>query len=423
MGESTAAGIALDRWIDAHFDEEVAFLREIVRVPTDTPPGDNAPAAERAAALLEGLGFTVERHAPPVAAVREAGLVSIVDLVVRHRLGDGGPVIALNAHGDVVPPGDGWTHPPYAGEVVDGRLYARGAAVSKSDFATYAFALRALIASGLALEGAVELHFTYDEEVGGGLGPAWLLAEGIVKPDLALCAGFSYAIVTAHNGCLQLAVTVRGRSAHAAMPGTGVDAIRAATIVLSALYAEAATLSTQRSKVDGIGSPTLNVGLVEGGINVNVVPDRMTIKLDRRMTPEEDPGRVETELRALVARALPRDEGLSVEVSTLLLARAMRPAPGHERLVEALQSASADVMPRSIDATGSPLYTDARHYAEAGVPTVLYGAGPRSILDANAKRADEHLVLDDLRLATRVVARTLAALLQPADASRSAGSL
>ena len=406
-----AAGAALDRWIDAHFDEEVAFLRDIVRVPSDTPPGDNIPAAECAAALLEGLGFAVERHAPPIEAVRDAGLASVVNLVVRHRLGTGGPVIALNVHGDVVPPGAGWTQDPYGGEVVDGRMYGRGVAVSKSDFATYAFALRALMNSGLALDGTIELHLTYDEEFGGMLGPAWLLAEGISTPDLALGPGFSYAVVTAHNGCLQLAVAVSGRSAHAAMPETGVDAIRAANVVMSAIYADAESLTKQRSKVAGIGSPTLNIGLVEGGINTNVVPDRVTFKLDRRMIPEEDPAEVEASLRALIAASLPKQDGLTVDVKRLLLARALKPLAGHERLVEALQAASVDVTGEALPAVATPLYTDARLYGEAGVPIVLYGAGPRTILEANAKRADENLVLEDLRTATRVVARALATLL------------
>lgn len=411
----TTAGAALDRWIDAHFDEEVAFLREIVRVPSDTPPGDNRPAAERAAQLLEAMGFVVERHAPPVDAVVKAGLVSVVNLVVRQRFGRGhGPVIALNVHGDVVPPGEGWTHEPYGGDVADGRMYGRGVAVSKGDFATYAFALRALMASDLDLQGSVELHLTYDEEFGGLLGPAWLLAEGISRPDLALGPGFSYAVVTAHNGCLQLAVTVHGRSAHAAMPETGVDAIRAATIVMNALYADAATLTRQRSTVEGIVSPTLNIGLIEGGINTNVVPDRVTFKLDRRMIPEEDPTEVEAALRRVIADALPKQAGLSVDVRQLLLARALKPLPGHERLVDALQSASTQVMGTPVQVTATPLYTDARLYGEAGVPTVLYGAGPRSILEANAKRADENLLLEDLRLATRVVARAVSTLLTPA---------
>jgi len=413
-------GAALDRWIDAHFDEEVSFLREIVRVPSDTPPGDNVLAAERAAALLEGIGFAVERHVPPADAIVDAGLVSIVNLVVRHRFTHssdaGGPTIALNVHGDVVPPGEGWTQDPYGGEIVDGRMYGRGVAVSKSDFATYVFALRAVMNSGLALDGVVELHCTYDEEFGGLLGPAWLLEQGLTKPDLALGPGFSYAVVTAHNGCLQLAVTIRGRSAHAAMPETGADAIRAANVVMNALYVDAEQLTKQRSRIAGIGSPTLNIGLVEGGINTNVVPDRVTFKLDRRMIPEEDPAEVEASLRKVIAEALPRQPGLSVDVVRLLLARALRPLPGHERLVDAVQKASADVLGQAVPATATPLYTDARLYGEAGIPIVLYGAGPRSILEANAKRADENLLLSDLRLATRVVARTLATLLAPGEA-------
>ena len=90
----------------------------------------------------------------------------------------GGPTLALNAHGDVVPPGEGWTKPPYGAEIEDGYLYGRAAAVSKSDFATYIFAARALEALGVPLKGALELHFTYDEEVGGLLGPGRLLAQG-----------------------------------------------------------------------------------------------------------------------------------------------------------------------------------------------------------------------------------------------------
>jgi acetylornithine deacetylase/succinyl-diaminopimelate desuccinylase-like protein len=123
------------------------------------------------------MDFEVERHAVPETAAAAEGLRSITNLVVRHRFG-AGPTIALNAHGDVVPPGDGWTREPYGAKVEGGRMFGRGVAVSKSDFATYAFALaalRALAEGGARLGGSVELHFTYDEEIGGTLGPRWLL--------------------------------------------------------------------------------------------------------------------------------------------------------------------------------------------------------------------------------------------------------
>jgi succinyl-diaminopimelate desuccinylase len=395
--------------IDSAFADEVGFLREMVRVPTDTPPGDNRPHAERAAEMLEAMGFAVERLVVPAQQVADCGLKSLTNLVVRHRFGDG-PTIALNAHGDVVPPGAGWTHPPYGAEVVDGRMYGRGVAVSKSDFATYTFALKALRDLGQPLAGTVELHFTYDEEYGGELGPGWLLAQGHSRPDLALGAGFSYAIVTAHNGCLQLEVTVHGVAAHAAMPETGIDALAGAIPIIQALYAQREGYSTLQSQVAGIGSPTINIGRIEGGINTNVVPDRVSFRLDRRMIPEEDPVAVEAALRQAIEAAAPA--GVRVEIRRLLLARALKPLPGHERLVEALQRHAEKVVGEPIAATGTPLYTDARLYCEAGVPIVLYGAGPRTILEANAKRADENLVLEDLRKATKVVACALLDLLE-----------
>jgi acetylornithine deacetylase/succinyl-diaminopimelate desuccinylase-like protein len=270
--------------IDANSQREVNYLKSLVKSPSDNPPGDCAPIAEVAAKGLESLGFTVERHPVPPALVAANGMKSVTNLIVRKTFGSGkGPVIALNAHGDVVPPGAGWTVDPYGAVEKNGALYGRGVAVSKSDFATFAFALLALESNTSGLNGVVELHFTFDEEAGGMIGPKWLIDQKLTRATLAISAGFSYAITTAHNGVLHLEVTVRGKQAHAAMPATGV-----------------------------------------------------------------------------------------------------------------------------------PLYTDARHYAAAGVPIVLYGAGPRSIEEANAHRADERVPLEELHRATLVVALTLADFLAPA---------
>ncbi len=400
----------LDAWIAAHFEEEVAYLQALVQVPTDTPPGNNAPHAQRTAELLAAMGLQAEPHAVPQEEVEAAGLQSITNLIVRRRYGEGGPVIALNAHGDVVPPGGGWTHGPYSGEVANGRLYGRAAAVSKSDFATYTFALRALESLQQPLRGGVELHFTYDEEFGGELGPGWLLRKGLTRPDLLLAAGFSYQVVTAHNGCLQMELTVHGRMAHAAIPDTGIDALQGAVKILNALYAQNERYRQLRSQVPGIQHPYLNVGRIEGGTNTNVVPGKVVLKLDRRMIPEEDPVQVEAELRQVIAEAARGFAG-TVEIRRLLLARSLKPLPGHERLVEPLQRHGQALFGEPIPTSGTPLYTDVRLYGEQGIPAAIYGAGPHTVLESNAKRADEHLVLDDLRRATQVVARTLLDLL------------
>ena len=405
---------ALDAWIDQHFDEEVRFLQALVQVPTDTPPGDNAPHAERTAELLAGFGIAAERFPVPADEVRACGLQSVTNLIARRRYGAGGPVVALNAHGDVVPPGEGWTHDPYGGEVADGKLYGRASAVSKCDFATYTFATRAIEALGLPLQGGVELHFTYDEEFGGELGPGWLLKHGHTRPDYEIAAGFSYQVVTAHNGCLQMAVTVHGVMAHAAIPDTGVDALQGATAILSALYAQNTAYKQIRSQVPGITHPYLNVGRIEGGTNTNVVPGKVLLKLDRRMIPEEDPVAVEADIRRVIEQAAASVPGVTVEIQRLLLAHALQPLPGNRPLVAALQRHGEAVFGEPIPESGTPLYTDVRLYCAHGVPAVIYGAGPRTVRESNAKRADEHLVLEDLRRATKVVARTLLDLLQPA---------
>ena len=409
----------LDAWVDQHFDEEVRFLQALVQVPTDTPPGNNAPHAERTAELLGAMGLPAEQHPVPGRALQEYGLQSITNLIVRRRFADGGPTIALNAHGDVVPPGDGWTHDPYGGEVAGSKLYGRASAVSKSDFATYTFALRALLALGAPLQGAVELHFTYDEEFGGELGPGWLLSNRLTRPDLLIAAGFSYQVVTAHNGCLQLEVTLHGLASHAAYPHTGVDALQAANKLLTALYAYNDVLRTRLSAVAGITHPYLNVGCIEGGSNTNVVPGKVVLKLDRRMIPEEDAAAVEAEVRALIDATVAPEAadvnaavpGVRVEIRRLLLAHALKPLPGNAPLVAAIQRHAQTVFGEAVPVSGSPLYTDVRLYGAHGVPAVIYGAGPRTVLESNAKRADEHLLLSDLRGATKVVARTLFDLL------------
>jgi succinyl-diaminopimelate desuccinylase len=404
---------AIREHLAARRDEQTGFLAELVRVPSDNPPGDCRPHAERATALLEALGFTIERHEVPADLVKANGMISATNLIIRERFGDG-PVIALNAHGDVVPPGLGWTADPYGAEIRDGFIYGRGVAVSKSDFATYSFALLAVkhaVSLGAEICGTVELHLTYDEEAGGLIGPAYILERGISKPDYAISAGFSYDVVTAHNGCLHLEVEVLGKSAHAAMPETGDDALEAATGILAALYEIRHRLQGHVSPVPGIGAPGLTVGLISGGINTNVVPDRVSFRIDRRITPDENPEQAEAHLRAIIEAAAAGYPGISVVMRRILLALPFGPVPGQERLVAAIQARARQVLGVPVGTKGVPIYTDARLYSARGIPTVLYGAGPRTLLEANGHRADEKLRLDDLYKATEIVALTIFDLL------------
>jgi acetylornithine deacetylase/succinyl-diaminopimelate desuccinylase-like protein len=141
------------------------------------------------------------------------------------------------------------------------------------------------------------------------------------------------------------------------------------------------------------------------------VPGKVVLKLDRRMIPEEDPVAVEADVRRVIDDAVRGHPGLRVEIRRLLLARAWQSGAGSTELVRTLQKHAEVVFGEPVPTSGTPLYTDVRLFGAAGVPAAIYGAGPRTVLESNAKRADEHLVLEDLRRATKVIARTLFDLL------------
>ena len=411
MNLDTASQGTIRRFLDDHHAEQIEFLAELIRNPADNPPGDCAPHAEHTARLLADRGLTAECYPVPEELVRKNAMISATNLVVREKFGSG-PVVALNAHGDAVPAGNGWTVDAYGGVIRDGKMYGRGAAVSKSDFATYVYALMALKASGAPLAGTVELHLTYDEEVSGFIGPKWILDSAISKPDYAICAGFTYFVATGHNGCLQLEVEIVGNSAHAAMPDSGVDALVATTAVLEALYAHRESYCTVTSSIPGIDAPTLIVGRIEGGSSTNVVPANVILRLDRRIIPDEDPAQVEASLRGLIEATVTDFPGIECIITRLLLAEPLVSVAGTDRLADIVARHASAVIGESIGTYGVPIFTDARHYSTANIPTVMYGAGPRSVLESNVHKADEHVDLGDLAKATEVVALAVAELLR-----------
>ncbi len=140
------------------------------------------------------------------------------------------------------------------------------------------------------------------------------------------------------------------------------------------------------------------------------------MRIDRRLIPEEKGTKVERELVALIKRAAKgkgsEGKGIKVDCRRIILAEPLKPAPGIDRLVEPIQRHAKRELKVKIKETGVPLYTDARHYSAAGIPTILYGAGPRSILEANAHAANEHIKLSDLKAATKIVEATLRDLLK-----------
>ena len=338
----------LDAWVDAHFDEEVRFLQELVRVPTDTPPGNNAPHAERTAELLRAFGMQAEAHPVPEQEVRDYGLQSITNLIVRREYGPGRRV-ALNAHGDVVPPGEGWRHDPYGAQIEDGNLYAPRPSAKR---------LR-------------QLHLRRARA--GGRGRAAMARSSCISPttrNSAACwdrAGLRLADQArpADRGRLQLRRGVgaqrlpadgshrarrngargRARDRRGRAAGRGPDPERAVR----------AERALSRGPLAGAGHhpPYLNVGRIEGGTNTNVVPGKVSFKLDRRMIPEENAAEVEADIHRVIEDAAATFPGIRVEIKRLLLANAMRPLPGNKPLVDAIQRHGREIFGEDIPALGT----------------------------------------------------------------------
>jgi acetylornithine deacetylase/succinyl-diaminopimelate desuccinylase-like protein len=156
----------------------------------------------------------------------------------------------------------------------------------------------------------------------------------------------------------------------------------------------------------------LVVGRIEGGTSTNVVPGSVILRLDRRIIPDEDPAEVEGTLRALIQATVADMPGIACTITRLLLAEPLVRVDGTDRLAAIIARHASDVIGETIGTYGVPIFTDARHYSTAGIPTVMYGAGPRTVLESNVHKADEHVDLGDLATATEVVARALVELLR-----------
>ncbi len=410
-----AARAALAGAADDLAGEAEAFLAALVGIPTFQPPGDLAEAAEAVAALLVARDLPVEQLPVPDPFVRQHGMASIVNLLVRVPFGSGrGPTVGLAAPLDTAPPGEGWTVDPLAAERRDGRLVGRGAAESKGDVAAYVFALEALRRAGegaVALDGTVELHLTFDDETGGYVGPQFLLAQGLVRPDWAIAAGATRTIGIGQGGCLQMDVVLRGRQAHVARTLAGRDALESAMPVLSALYAERGRLAAAGPSWPGGLARSLAVTTIQGGNAANLVPERVVLRLDRRISPDEDADTVEEALVALVGEAASGLSGVEVECHRRLLAPPVRDLSLGSGLAALVADEAERALGSPVACVLSGVLSGARFYAEAGIPTVAYGAGPGGEAEGAGYGPDEAVALADLRTATGVVAACLARLL------------
>jgi succinyl-diaminopimelate desuccinylase len=404
------------RAVDGLAGEVVAFTSELVRLPTVNPPGEGYEECARLIGdRLERGGFAVE-YLPAEGRPEHTAAHPRLNVVGRRAGTAKGPVVHLNGHFDVVPPGDGWTVDPFGGEVREGRIWGRGTGDMKAGLAAAVYAAEALRRAGVETPGALEVSGTVDEESGGFAGVAYLAETGRIargRTDYVIIPeplGVD-RICIGHRGVWWFEVELRGRIAHGSMPFLGVSAIDHMGALLEGVRAELQpVLAGRRTAMpvvpEGAGRATLNVNAVVGGqaadgIQTPCVADRCRAIFDRRFLIEEGLDGARAEVGALLEGLAARIPGFQYEVRDLMVVHPVR-TPEGSPLVAALRRAIAEVRGREAALIASPGTYDQKHVARiAGVEQcVAYGPG---ILEL-AHQPDEWCGVEDLVDSTKVLA-------------------
>ncbi len=389
---------------------QFAFLKDLVRTRTAPSPDGSIKASEKIAQMLEQLGFEVERHARSADDLGASGHPPLQNLVVRSRFGDG-PTLALVSHLDTLNPCDDWSVDPFQGHIKDGTMVGIGAVSGKGHLAAQAFAIIALADIGVRPKGTIELHISFDGDSGGRYGAKWLLGEEIVQPDMVIAGGPARAVATQSTGTLVLDVDVRGLTAPAYAPGGGHDAMEAANQALTRLYQFRSALKSKASDVPGLGAPSLTVEHVVAGRTGGGVPDHATLRIDRRILPDEDATQVEKQLTRLIGSTIAKMPGTRCRIRRSVLIPAMAGGEASDFLRDAVAQQLRQRLGEDAPVSGIAFDHEGRHYAARGIPTIMYGAGPMDPLMAGMHGKDESLKLDDLRLATEVLSSAALELL------------
>jgi succinyl-diaminopimelate desuccinylase len=403
--------------IDRAREEIVEFASDLIKIPTVNPPGECYREAARSLGdRLARFGFQVdypEAKIDPESDARNPR-VNVVGLLAGA---ESRPLLHLNGHLDVVPPGEGWSVDPFSGMVRDGKLYGRGSSDMKAGIAAAVYAVEAIRRAGIPLRGSVEVSGTVDEETGGFAGVAFLCEQGRIRRGRT-----DYVIIpepldvdricVGHRGAYWFKVTAHGKIAHGSMPFLGASAIERMGFFLELcrreLIPELRTRTTGTPVVpEGARHATLNVNSILGGQagvarESPCVADRCEAVFDRRFLREEGFEATRAEIARYVARAAREmDAPESLDLRDLMVVQPVE-TPKGSPVVRALEAAIENVLGKPPAIVASPGTYDHKHVARiAGIEDcVAYGPG---ILEL-AHQVDEYCRVSDLVHATKVLA-------------------
>jgi succinyl-diaminopimelate desuccinylase len=371
------------RWLRGRREAMVEFLADLVRIPSENPPGHAyVECVVRIERELGALGIPSRRIAN--------------DLIVEGSWGGGGRVLYFSGHYDVVP---AQGRAQFRPRVQRGALYGRGSCDMKGGLVAMAYAAGALVACCQRPRGRLKLRFVPDEETGGERGSGLLASEGhIDSRALGMLTPEPTAGVVwnASRGALSWRITTMGRAAHVGLHYRGASAFDAMLEVVAELKALGAEVRGRRTSFftrddEARHSVLLIGGRVEGGDNFNVVPARCSLTVDRRTNPEESLDAERARLAACVDRARARGARLSVEVI-------QEGDPSHTDagtpLARALTAAAGDITGAAPSYELCPGLLETRFYSRTGIPALAYGPGDLDVAHGPRERIDLARMVD-----------------------------
>lgn len=415
-GPSNAAEQRVLERIDSMASEAVAFLQELIVIPTVNPPGENyRPCAELIGSRLSEFGYDV-------AYVDASGMPEHtsehprVNVIGALRDSPARPCLHFNGHFDVVPVGDGWTLDPFSGLIRDGKIFGRGATDQKAGIAASIYAVEAIRRAGVHLAGRVEQSGTVDEESGGFAGMAYLARQGYVTRERT-----DFVIITeplnvdrvclGHRGVYWFEVATLGRIAHGSMPFLGVSAISKMADFISIIERElkpvlSARTTTMPVEPAGARHPSININSISGGqpatgIQTPCVADRCQAIFDRRYLIEEPIAQVRDEIESILHGLAARDPDFRYEVKDLMTVRPVL-TDAKSQLVATMAGAVRDVLATEPPLIASPGTYDQKHVMRLGHVDQCIAYGP-GILHLS-HQPDEYCRLDHLIDACKAMA-------------------
>jgi acetylornithine deacetylase/succinyl-diaminopimelate desuccinylase family protein len=391
-----AARDRITTWLHDHRERMLAFVSDLVRIPSENPPGNR-------------YGECVDRIEKELAELGFAPIQTAEGLVVEGRFGHGRPLY-FSGHYDVVP---AQTRAQFEPLVRDGLLFGRGTSDMKGGIASMMYAGAAVAACGVRLDGELVLRFVPDEETGGGRGTALLSrTEQIASNAVGMITAEPTSGVVWHasRGAVSWRITAFGREAHVGLHYEGVNAFEAILEVANELHALDRELHQRRTghpvTDERARQPVLLIGgQVDSGANFNIVPGRATMTVDRRTNPEERLDEARAGLEACIDRV--RARGAHIEVEVI-----QEGDPSETSIDAPLSRALAAAI---VDVTGSPptfemcpALLETRFYSARGVPALAYGPGELSVAHGPLEHVDPSRLLES----AAVYAMTALAVLQ-----------